>query len=68
MSREQLILTFTGRDAPGITVQKAGHGIAFHAKPRLREAAHTAISAMGLDSILYLLGITGRDIASLEQA
>lgn len=51
-----------------LMLQKAGHGIAFHAKPRLREAAHTAISAMGLDAILYLLGITGRDIASLENA
>ena len=50
-----------------LMLQKAGHGIAFHAKPRLREAAHTAISAMGLDAILYLLGITGRDIASLEE-
>jgi phosphoserine phosphatase len=51
-----------------LMLQKAGHGIAFHAKPKLREAAHSAISAMGLDAILYLLGITGRDIASLEQA
>ena len=49
-------------------LQKAGHGIAFHAKPKLREAADTSISAMGLDAILYLLGITGRDIASLEPA
>jgi phosphoserine phosphatase len=49
-----------------LMLQKAGHGIAFHAKPKLREAAHTAISAMGLDAILYLLGITGRDIASLD--
>ena len=49
-----------------LMLQRAGHGIAFHAKPKLREAAHTAISAMGLDAILYLLGITGRDIASLE--
>ena len=49
-----------------LMLQKAGHGIAFHAKPKLREAAHTAISAMGLDAILYLLGITGRDVASLE--
>jgi phosphoserine phosphatase len=48
-----------------LMLQKAGHGIAFHAKPKLREAAHTAISAMGLDAILYLLGITGRDIQSL---
>jgi phosphoserine phosphatase len=49
-----------------LMLQKAGHGIAFHAKPKLREAADTAISAMGLDAILYLLGITGRDIASLD--
>ena len=47
-------------------LQKAGHGIAFHAKPKLREAAHTAISASGLDAILYLLGIPGRDIAALD--
>ena len=53
-----------------LMLQKAGHGIAFHAKPKLREAAHTAISAMGLDAILYLLGITGRDVQSIasEQA
>jgi phosphoserine phosphatase len=50
-----------------LMLRKAGHGIAFHAKPKLREAAHTSISAMGLDAILYLLGITGRDIASLEE-
>jgi phosphoserine phosphatase len=50
-----------------LMLQKAGHGIAFHAKPKLREAAHTAITSMGLDAILYLLGITGRDIASIEQ-
>ncbi|HMC33673.1 MAG TPA: phosphoserine phosphatase SerB, partial [Myxococcales bacterium] len=50
-----------------LMLQKAGHGIAFHAKPKLREAADTSISAMGLDAILYLLGITGRDVASLER-
>jgi phosphoserine phosphatase len=48
-----------------LMLQKAGHGIAFHAKPKLREAAHTAISAMGLDSILYLLGISGREVVQL---
>src|SRR5205085_9016246 len=51
-----------------LMLRKAGHGIAFHAKPKLREAARTSISAMGLDAILYLLGITGRDVASLEDA
>jgi phosphoserine phosphatase len=49
-----------------LMLQKAGHGIAFHAKPKLREAAHTAISASGLDAILYLLGMSGRDIASVD--
>ncbi|GAC1340152.1 MAG: phosphoserine phosphatase SerB [Myxococcales bacterium] len=50
-----------------LMLQKAGHGIAFHAKPKLREAAHTAITGAGLDAILYLLGIGGRDVASLEK-
>jgi len=49
-----------------LMLQKAGLGIAFRAKPKVREAAHTSISAGGLDAILYLLGITGRDVASLE--
>ena len=47
-------------------LQKAGHGIAFHAKPKLQKAAHTSISASGLDAILYLLGIPGRDVAALD--
>ena len=49
-----------------LMLQKAGHGIAFHAKPKLREAAHTAISSGGLDSMLYLLGIPERDIEALS--
>ena len=49
-----------------LMLQKAGHGIAFHAKPKLREAAHTSISAMGLDAILYLLGISAREVVQLS--
>ena len=45
-----------------LMLQKAGHGIAFHAKPKLREAADTSISRRRLDAILYLLGITGREL------
>ncbi len=48
-----------------LMLQRAGHGIAFHAKPKLREAADSAISAGGLDTMLYLLGIRERDIAAL---
>ena len=39
----------------------AGLGIAFHAKPLVRESAGQAISNLGLDSILYLMGIRDRD-------
>jgi len=44
-----------------LMLEKAGLGIAFHAKPKLRERADTAISAAGLDAILYLLGISSRE-------
>jgi phosphoserine phosphatase len=46
---------------------KAGLGIAFNAKRRVREAAHGTISG-SLDSILYLLGITERDIENIKQS
>ena len=35
---------------------KAGLGIAFHAKPKVKESAAQAISTVGLDGILYFLG------------
>ena len=43
----------------------AGLGVAFHAKPIVRESASHAISNFGLDSVLFLMGFTDRDI---EQA
>jgi len=46
-------------------LERAGLGIAFHAKPRLREQADTALRAGGLDRILYLLGLHAHDIAEL---
>ncbi len=39
----------------------AGLGIAFRAKPAVREGARQSISAMGLDGILYLLGLRDRE-------
>ena len=39
----------------------AGLGIAFHAKPLVRERARHAISTLGLDSILYLLGVNDQE-------
>lgn len=35
----------------------AGLGVAFHAKPIVREKAHVSISTLGLDGLLYLLGM-----------
>lgn len=43
-------------------LERAGLGIAFRAKAKLRERADTSISAGGLDAILYLLGISAREL------
>lgn len=41
-------------------LSKAGLGIAFHAKPKVKQESKQAISTVGLDGILYLLGF--RDV------
>lgn len=43
-------------------IQLAGLGIAFHAKPKVKECAKHSISEIGLDAILYLLGFRDREI------
>ena len=40
----------------------AGLGVAYHAKPVVRRSASHAISNFGLDSVLYLMGFSDRDI------
>ena len=40
----------------------AGLGIAFNAKPSVKAAADSSVSAPYLDSVLYLLGITREDV------
>jgi phosphoserine phosphatase len=40
----------------------AGMGIAFNAKPAVKAAADSSVSAPFLDSVLYLLGITREEI------
>ena len=44
----------------------AGLGIAFHAKPIVKQTAEQSISNLGLDSILYLMGFRDRDSISLK--
>ncbi len=47
-------------DLPMLAI--AGLGVAFHAKPVVREKAQTSISVAGLDALLYLLGLRDRHI------
>lgn len=43
-------------------LSRAGLGVAYHAKPVVKESASHAISNFGLDSVLYLMGFSDRDI------
>jgi phosphoserine phosphatase len=44
-------------------IAAAGLGVAFNAKPVVRDAADTSLSVPYLDAILYLLGISSDDVA-----
>ncbi|HMB99905.1 MAG TPA: phosphoserine phosphatase SerB [Flavobacteriaceae bacterium] len=44
----------------------AGLGIAFHAKPTVKDNAQNSISSIGLDGVLYLLGYHDRHIDLIE--
>jgi phosphoserine phosphatase len=47
---------------------RAGLGIAFNAKPVVRQAAHTTVNVPYLDTVLYLLGIPRREIDAADAA
>jgi phosphoserine phosphatase len=67
ISLDQVVAVGDGaNDLPMLNI--AGMGIAFHAKPLVRKSANHAVSYLGLDSILYLIGVRGRDIAAMESA
>ncbi len=51
-------------DLPMINL--AGLGIAFHAKPKVKDNAQSSISSIGLDGVLYLLGYHDRHIDLLD--
>jgi phosphoserine phosphatase len=44
----------------------AGLGVAFNAKPVVREAADTAVNVPFLDTVLYLLGITREEVEAAD--
>jgi phosphoserine phosphatase len=58
---EQVIAVGDGaNDLPMLNL--AGLGIAFHAKSKVKETARQAISTIGLDAILYLMGFRDREL------
>ena len=61
---EQTIAVGDGANDMGM-LERAGLGIAFHAKAKLKEAADTSFDAGGLDRILFLLGLRSRDIETV---
>jgi phosphoserine phosphatase len=49
-------------------ITAAGLGVAFNAKPMVRDAADTALNVPYLDTILYLLGISRDAVQAADQA
>src|SRR6516165_3327114 len=49
-------------------IAAAGLGVAFNAKPVVRDAADTSLSVPYLDAILYLLGISSDDVAHAAES
>jgi phosphoserine phosphatase len=63
ISLDQVVAVGDGaNDLPMLGI--AGMGIAFRAKPLVRQTASHAVSFLGLDSLLYLIGVRDRDLAS----
>ena len=49
-------------------LETAGLGVAFNAKPVVREQADTAVNVPYLDAVLYLLGISREEIEEADEA
>ena len=65
LSLEQVIAVGDGaNDLPMLSI--AGLGIAFRAKPLVRKSARHAMSTLGLDGILYLIGVRDREILNSD--
>ncbi len=66
ISLEQVVAVGDGaNDIPMLNL--AGMGIAYRAKPLVREKADQSISCLGLDGLLYLVGVRDRDLREHEK-
>jgi len=65
ISLEQVIAVGDGaNDLPMLNL--AGMGIAFRAKPLVRRSADHSLTHLGLDGLLYLIGVRDRDLEGME--
>lgn len=65
ISLDQVIAVGDGaNDIP--MLEKAGLGVAFNAKQKVKEKAEFSLSRKPLDSIFYLLGITEKDLQKIK--
>lgn len=66
ISLEQAVAVGDGaNDIPMLSL--AGMGIAYRAKPRVRQSADQSISFLGLDGLLYLIGVRDIDLRPHER-
>jgi phosphoserine phosphatase len=66
ISLEQVVAVGDGaNDIPMLKL--AGMGIAYRAKPLVRQNAPQSISRLGLDGLLYLIGVRDRDLEPHEE-
>ena len=64
-SLEQTIAVGDGaNDLPMLSI--AGLGIAFNAKPRVKASAKQSLNTLGLDGILYLMGLSEKETRAQE--
>lgn len=67
ISLDQVVAIGDGaNDLPMLSI--AGMGIAFHAKPLVRKSADHSLSFLGLDSLLYLIGVRDRDLPAITRS
>ena len=65
ISPEQVVAVGDGaNDIPMLKL--AGMGIAYRAKPLVRQSAPQSVSSLGLDGLLYLIGVRDRDLLGHE--